>query len=174
MAVRKMCKWNSGCKNPKSCSHDWWLDVMYEGKRFKMPVPEFAGPRLAPGETLGKIPKQEAQMRWEPLFKAEIAQGRNPRKPPVVVPEVATEAASSITVGAFLEMYMSRYVEAEGLRSIASVRSRIKTLKEHLGDLALDELEKPDAIQEFKATYRQDHDIASVNRALGVLRAAIN
>jgi len=43
-----------------------------------------------------------------------------------------------------------------------------------LGNLSVTALEKPADIARFKAEYRQGRKVATVNRALGVLRAAIN
>jgi hypothetical protein len=50
----------------------------------------------------------------------------------------------------------------------------VKALKASLGDLPAAVLEKPAEIMHFKAAFRQGHEIATVNRVLGVLRAAIN
>lgn len=41
MAVRKQCK-AKGCKASPRCEHPWWLDVMYQGERYRMPVDAFA------------------------------------------------------------------------------------------------------------------------------------
>jgi hypothetical protein len=47
-------------------------------------------------------------------------------------------------------------------------------VKRSLGDMPVTALEKPSEILRFKAEYRHGHQIATVNRALSVLRAAIN
>ena len=41
MAVRKICK-QKGCRASPRCSHPWWFDVMHQGKRWRMPVDDFA------------------------------------------------------------------------------------------------------------------------------------
>jgi hypothetical protein len=66
------------------------------------------------------------------------------------------------------------YVEAEGLKSAGTVLGHVKALKAALGSLPVTALEKPADISRYKAEYRQGRKVATVNRALGVLRAAIN
>ena len=78
MAVRKQCE-AKGCKASPWCDHAWWLDVMYQGKRYRMPVDAFA---LARGAKQPVTSKQEAEKVWEPKFIGEIVSGRDPRKPP--------------------------------------------------------------------------------------------
>ena len=68
MAVRKICK-QKGCRASPRCEHPWWFDVMYRGKRYRMPVDAFA---LARGATQPVTSKQEAQKVWEPQFIGEI------------------------------------------------------------------------------------------------------
>ena len=41
MAVRKICK-QKGCRASPRCEHPWWFDVMHQGKRWRMPVDDFA------------------------------------------------------------------------------------------------------------------------------------
>ena len=133
MAVRKQCKMK-GCKASPRCDHPWWFDVMHHGKRYRMPVDAFA---LVRGATQPVSSKQEAEKVWEPKFIGEIVSGRDPRKPP------APPAAEGMTVADFLDQYYERYIVAESLRSIASIRSRLAALKEGLGTLAVSALERP-------------------------------
>lgn len=100
------------------------FDVMHHGKRYRMAVDAFA---LVRGATQPVSSKQEAEKVWEPKFIGEIVSGRDPRKPP------APPATEGMTVAAFLDQYYERYVVAESLRSIASIRSRLASLKEALG-----------------------------------------
>jgi integrase len=79
-----------------------------------------------------------------------------------------------MTVSDFLDSYYDRYVVAESLRSVASVRSRLATLKEFLGTLPVLELERVDPIEDFKRVYAETKSTASVNRTLAILRHAIN
>src|SRR5438128_11398715 len=118
-----------------------WFDVMHQGKRYRMPVDAFA---LIRGATQPVSSKQEAEKVWEPKFIGEIVSGRDPRKPP------APPAAEGMTVADFLEQYYERYVVAESLRSIVSIRSRLAALKEGLGTLPVNALERTDTIEDFK------------------------
>ncbi len=99
----------------------------------------------------------------------EIMAGRNPRIAPT-----APDTTSVLTVAEFLDRYQTTYVEAEGLKSADTVLGHMKALKASLGSLLVTALEKPADISRFKAEYRQGRKLATVNRALGVLRAAIN
>ena len=85
-----------------------------------------------------------------------------------------TDTTSVLTVAEFLDRYQTTYVEAEGLKSADTVLGRVKALKASLGSLPVTALEKPADISRFKAEYRQGRNVATVNPALGVLRAAIN
>ena len=120
-----------------------------------------------------KVPvtsKQEAEKTWEPLFIAEIVARKDPRKPPL--PEIPE--AGELTPAEFLNLYEKLHVEPEGLRSVATVKGRLKTLRQYLGHLPLKALERPDEILEFKADYRGKRSIATVNRVLSQLRSAVN
>jgi integrase len=165
MAVRKICM-QKGCRASPRCGHPWWFDVMHQGKRWRMPVDDFALPR---GATEPITSKQTAERVWEPKFLGEIVAGRDPRIPPTT-----QQAAVGLTVAEFLDRYYTSYVEAEGLRSSGSIHARLKAVKRSLGDLPIAALEKPSEILRFRAEYRHGHEVASVNRALSVLRAAIN
>ncbi len=79
-------------------------------------------------------------------------------------------------MSAFLDAYMERCVKPAGLRSLPSVQSRVVVLKRYLGDLPLDALEEPDDINGFKADsdYAEQVEIATVHRALELLRGAMN
>jgi integrase len=165
MAVRKICK-QKGCRASPRCEHPWWFDVMHQGKRWRMPVDDFALPR---GATEPITSKQTAEHVWEPKFLGEIVAGRDPRVPPKT-----QQAAGGLTVAEFLDRYYTTYVEAEGLRSSGSIHARLEAVKRTLGDMPVAVLEKPSEILRFKAEYRHGHEIATVNRALSVLRGAIN
>jgi len=91
MAVRKPCR-SKGCKTSPRCDHPWWLDVTHHGKRYRMPVADFA---FARGAKASIVSKQEAEKVWEPKFIAEIVSGRDPRvaADPGVTPEQPTTVA---------------------------------------------------------------------------------
>jgi integrase len=165
MAVRKICK-QKGCRASPRCEHPWWFDVMHAGKRWRMRVDDFA---LARGATEPITSKQTAERVWEPKFLGEIMAGRDPRIQPT-----KSKPEGVVTVAAFLDRYYTNYVEAEGLKSARTISGHVKALKASLGDLPAAVLEKPAEIMRFKAAFRQGHEVATVNRVLGVLRAAIN
>ena len=165
MAVRKICK-QKGCRAGPRCDHPWSFDVMHDGKRWRMRVDDFA---LARGATEPVASKQTAERVWEPKFLGEIAAGRDPRSAPA-----KATAPAELTVADFLDRYYTSYVEAEALRSAGTIEGRLKAIKRVLGDLPVAVLEKPAEILRFKASYRHGHNIATVNRALSTLRAAIN
>jgi integrase len=131
-----------------------------------MPVDDFALPR---GATEPVTSKQTAEKVWEPKFVAEIVAGRDPR-----VALTTQQAAVGLAVAEFLDRYLETYVVAEGLRSARSIRARLQAVKDTLGNEPVAALEKASEIARFKAAYRQGREIATVNRALSVLRAAIN
>ena len=165
MAVRKICK-PKGCRGSPRCDHPWWFDVMCQGKRWRMRVDDFASLRGAKEPVTSK---QAAERVWEPKFVGEIMAGRDPRIAPV--PESVGE---SLTVADFLDRYFKEYVEAEGLRDAVTIRSQLTAIKAVLGNQAVTTLEKVSEILRFKAAYREGRSVATVNRALGALRAAIN
>jgi integrase len=141
---------------------------MHQGKRWRMPVDDFA---LERGATEPITSKQTAERVWEPKFLGEIMAGRDPRVPPHPTKQ---ETETVLTVATFLDQYYTNYVEAEGLKSANTVSGHIKALKASLGELPVVALEKAPEIARFKAAFRKGHEVATVNRALGVLRAAIN
>lgn len=132
-----------------------------------MPVNAFA---LTRGAAAPVTTKTTAEREWEPRFLAEIMAGRDPRMKPVRTPPVS----QALTVADFLGRYYIGYVEAEGLRSRRTVKSRLDAISKHIGALPVSVLERRDDIQAFKAAYREGHAVATVNRALSTLRAAIN
>jgi integrase len=131
-----------------------------------MPVNDFAIPR---GATEPVTSKQTAEKVWEPKFLAEIVAGRDPHLSPA-----KPKREGVLTVADFLDQYFTNYVEAEGLKTADTIRGHIKQLREGLGELPVTALEKPADIARFKAQYRKGRTLATVNRVLGVLRAAVN
>lgn len=116
-----------------------------------MPVDAFA---LARGAAQPVTSKQEAEKLWEPRFIGEIVAGKDPRRPP------APPSPEGMSVADFLDQYYERYVVAEGLRSVASIRSRIAALKDALRTLPVAALERTETIEEFKRQYGQTRSIA--------------
>ena len=171
MAIRRRCT-ERNCKNGRRCLEHLRFDVMWRGKRYRMPLNEFAIPRMEPGRQR-PIESMEEARDWERLFIGEIKAGRDLRRVPKRSVEVGTELRD---VATFLDAYFERCVKPAGLRSIASIRSQITVLKEHLGDLPLSALDEPDDINRFKteSDYAEEVELASLHRVLERLRAAIN
>ena len=165
MAVRKPCR-SKGCKRSPRCGHPWWLDVMHKGRRYRMPVNEFA---FARGATAAVMSKQEAETVWEPKFIAEIAAGNDPR----VMREREEIPDRAKTVADLLDLYRTRYVNVEPLKSRAGMLSQLRVLTKELGDLPASALERPGAIEDFKARYA-DRAVATMNRYLSRFRHIAN
>jgi hypothetical protein len=153
---------------------------MFAGVRYRMPANEFAIPRMVLGKQR-PIESMDEARHWERSCIGELKAGRDPRQPPAVVTvEVAVPAQepppASRRVEALLDSYFALHVKPSRLRSIASVASRIGVLKEHLGDLPVSQLERPDNINLFKSEseYANDVTASTLNKVLGTLRAAIN
>jgi integrase-like protein len=171
MTIRKRCNEGS-CTNGRKCLEHLRFDVMWRGKRYRMPANDFAIPRMDPGKQR-PIQSMEEARDWERVFIGEVKAGRDPSRTPTRSTQVNTQIT---TVAAFLDAYLDRCVKPAGLRSIGSVRSQIAVLKEHLGNIPLSGLEDPDEINRFKtdSEYAEDVEIASVHRVLERLRAAMN
>jgi integrase len=148
------------------------FDLMWRGKRYRVPANAFAIPRMETGKQR-PIESMEEARDWERRFIGEIKAGHDPYRPPNRSIQVGTELD---TVSAFLDAYLERCVKPAGLRSISSVVGQIKVLKQHLGSLPLSALEDPDEINRFKtdSAYCEDLELASIHRVLERLRAAIN
>ena len=170
MTIRKRCNEGS-CTNGRKCLEHLRFDVMWRGKRYRMPANDFAIPRMDPGKQR-PIQSMEEARDWERVFIGEVKAGRDPSYTPTHSARVVDRHMT--TVAAFLDAYLERCVKPAGLRSIGSVRSQIAVLKEHLGNVSLSGLEDPDEVNRFKADYGEDVEIASVHRALERLRAAMN
>jgi hypothetical protein len=73
-------------------------------------------------------------MRLERLFIGELKPGRDPRRTPEVEGPVDLDLQ---TVGGFLGAYFERRVQPAAPRSLSSIQSRIRVLKEQFGELPL-------------------------------------
>lgn len=169
--IRRRCTEGS-CKSGQKCLEHLRFDVMYQGQRYRIPVNEFAIPRMEPGKQR-PIQSMEEARDWERRFIGEIKAGRDPHDPPNRPKKVNTEIRN---VSQLLDAYWERCVKPAGLRSEATVRSQISALKTHLGSLSLSLLEEPDDINRFKtdSEYADDVELTSMHRVLERLRAAIN
>ena len=93
MTIRRRCT-ERKCKNGRRCLEHLRFDVMWRGKRYRMPANEFAIPRMEPGKQR-PIQSMEEARDWERLFIGEIKAGRDPRRPPSRT--IAGRHASSTT-----------------------------------------------------------------------------
>jgi integrase len=148
------------------------FDMMWQGKRHRVPVNAFAIPRMEAGKQR-PIQSLEEARDWERAFIGEVKAGRDPSRPPTRSVQTMTDLGD---VAAFLDAYWDRCVKPAGLRSLGSVKSQLSVLKQHLGHLPLSALEEPDEINRFKtdSDYAEDVELASMHRVLERLRAAIN
>ena len=171
MSIRRRCT-ERGCKNGRRCLEHLRFDVMWRGKRYRFGVNDYAIPRMEPGKQR-PIQSMEEARDWERRFIGEIKAGLDPTQP---IKRPKNEKTEIENVSEFLDVYFERCAKPAGLRSIGSVRSQIRVLKEHLGNLPLAALEDADEINRFKtdSDWVEDVEIASVHRVLERLRAAIN
>jgi hypothetical protein len=148
------------------------FDVMEKGTRYRMLANDFAIPRMEPGKQRPIESIDEAR-HWERLFIGELKAGRDPRRTPEVEEPVDLDLQ---TVGGFLDAYFERQVRPAAPRSLSSIQSRIKVLKEQFGELPLKRLERPDDINRFKSdsAYAKRVAIATLHKVLSTLRAAIH
>ena len=173
MAIRRRCKEGS-CTNGRRCLEHLRFDLMYRGKRYRIPANEFAIPRMEPGKQR-PIQSMEEARDWERMLIGEIKAGRDPSRPPNRFIH-ASAGAQLGDVSTFLDAYMERCVKPAGLRSINAVRSRVGVLKEHFSTSPIALLEDADEINRFKtdSDYAEDVELATMHRVLETLRAAIN
>ena len=171
MTIRRRCT-ERNCKNGRRCLEHLRFDVMFRGRRYRIPANEFAIPRMDPGKQR-PIQSMEEARDWERMFIGEVKAGRDPLRPRSRTIQAGTDLGD---VSAFLGAYLERCVKPAGLRSISAIRSRVSVLKEHLGTLRLPALEEPDEINRFKteSEYAEDVEIATIHRVLETLRAAMN
>jgi len=171
MAIWRRCS-KRACKNPRRRLEHLWFDVTHRGTRFRVPVNEFAIPRMDPKKQR-PIASLEQARDWERVFIGEIKAGRDPRRPRPV--QKSSDTAPKDVAG-FLDTYVERCVKPAALKSVNSTCSRIAVLKEHLGKLPLDALEEADEINRFKSEsdYAKRVELATIHRTLETLRAAMN
>lgn len=70
MTIRRRCT-ERNCKNGRKCLEHLRFDVMFRGKRYRIPANEFAIPRMEPGKQR-EIQSMEEARDWERLFIGEI------------------------------------------------------------------------------------------------------
>lgn len=169
MAIRRRCR--GACRTGRRCLEHLWFDLKHCGVRYRMPVNDFAVPRMEPGKQR-PIESMEEVRDWERLFIGEIKAGRDPR----IRPALKQPAADLQHVAGFLDAYLERHLKPSGIRSLSTVAGHIKVLKQYFGDLPVKALEAPEVINRFKAEsdYARRVAISTLHRVLAVLRAAIH
>ncbi len=165
MGVRKICE-AKGCTSSPRCAHEWWFDLMHQGKRWRMPVNDYAIPR---GATEPVTSKQAVDKVWWPKFMTEVMAGKDPRRAPA-----AASVPTRSTVAELLDRYYTQHIDAEQLRSRATVKSRMKGINDIIGTDPATALERQETIMRFKGEFAKGRQVATVNRSLSLLRAAIN
>jgi integrase/recombinase XerC len=168
MSIRRRCR--GACRTGRRCLEHLWFDVTHDGKRFRLPVNDFAVPRMEPGKQRS-IESMEEARDWERLFIGEIKAGRDPRLKPA-----RKEKAPDIKhVAGFLDAYFEGHLKPAGIRSLDTAAGRLKVLKQYFGDLPVKALEEPAVINRFKAEseYARRVEIATLHKVLALLRASI-
>jgi len=91
-----------------------------------------------------------------------------------IEPETSEQPLKRLaTVADLLRLYRTRYVDVEPLKARAVFASQLRILTAQMGELPITALERPDAIEDFKARYSH-RTVATVNRYLARLRHVTN
>src|SRR5260370_41023305 len=117
MTMRRRCT-ERGCKNGRRCLEHLRFDVMWRAKRYRMPLNEFAIPRMEPGKQR-PIQSMEEARDWERVFIGEVKAGHDPSPPPTRKTQGNTQMP---TDSAFPGAYLGRCANPRGLRSVRSGR----------------------------------------------------
>ena len=128
MAIRRRCR--GTCRSARRCVEHLWFDVKHRGTRYRIPVNDFAVPRMERSKQR-PVQSMEEVRDWERLFVGEIKAGRDPR----IKPARKEAPANLQTVAGFLDAYFERHLRPAGIRSLDTAGGRIKVLKQHFGDL---------------------------------------
>ena len=168
MSIRRRCR--GPCRSSRRCLEHLWFDVKHRGVRYRMPVNDFAVPRMEPGKQR-PIESLEETRDWARLFIGEIKAGRDPR----IVPARKEQAPDIKHVTGFLDAYFESHLKPAGIRSLDTAGGRLKVLKRYFGDLPVKALEEPAVINRFKAEseYARKVKIATMHKVLALLRASI-
>src|SRR6476659_8644705 len=114
--IRRRCT-ERNCKNGRRCLEHLRLDVMWRGERFRMPLNDFALPRMEVGKQRPIASMEEAR-DWERLFIGEVKAGRDPRRPRTARHSIDVAPKD---VASFLDVYVQRCVKPTSLKSQRSV-----------------------------------------------------
>jgi len=168
MAIRRRCR--GDCRTSRRCLEHLWFDVTHDGERYRMPVNDFAVPRMELDKQR-PIESMDEARDWERLFIGEIKAGRDPR----IKPARKEPAVDLQHVAGFLDAYFERHLRPAGIRSLDTAAGRIKVLKQYFGHLPVKALEEPTVINRFKteSEYTRKVEISTLHKVLAILRAAI-
>ena len=168
MTIRRRCR--GPCRTSRRCLDHLWFDVTQRGDRYRMPVNDFAVPRMEPGKQR-PIESMEEARDWERLFIGEIRAGRDPH----IAPSVKEAPPDLQHVAGFLDAYFDRHLRPAGIRSLDTAAGRIKVLKQYFGDLPVSALEDAAVVNRFKteSDYASRVEISTLHKVLAILRAAI-
>ena len=168
MAIRRRCR--GPCRSSRRCLEHLWFDVKHRGVRYRMPVNDFAVPRMEPGKQR-PIESMEEARDWERSFIGEIKAGRDPR----IKPAAKRASADLQQAPGFLDAYFECHLRPAGIRSLDTAAGRIKVLTKYFGDLPVKAWEEPEVINRFKTESEYAHkvEISTLHKVLAILRAAI-
>jgi hypothetical protein len=76
VAIRRRCR--GTCRSARRCLEHLWFDVKHRNTRYRMPVNDFAVPRMDANRQR-PVQSMEDVRDWERLFVGEIKAGRDPR-----------------------------------------------------------------------------------------------
>ena len=172
MTIRRRCT-ERNCKNGRRCLEHLRFDVMFRGKRYRIPANEFAIPRMEPGKQR-PIQSMEEARDWERLFIGEIKAGRDPQRPPSRTMQAGSEIRRRLRVPRRVPRTLRQAGRAAQHRRRPEPRRRAqRTPRRRCRCRAL---EDPDDINRFKtdSEYAEDVEIATMHRVLETLRAAMN
>lgn len=79
MTIRRRC--TARCKNGRRCLEHLRFDVTWRTKRYRVPVNDYAIPRMEPGKQRS-IQSMEEARDWERRFIGEVKAGLDPSRPP--------------------------------------------------------------------------------------------
>ena len=153
----------------RRCLEHLWFDVKHHGTRYRMPVNDFAVPRM---ERPGSGP-------WNRWRRCAIGSGcSSARSRPDAIrgsSRPARKADRSPARCRLLDAYFERHLRPAGIRSLDTAAGRIKVLKQYFGDLPVKALEEPAVINRFKTEsgYARRVEISTLHKVLAILRAAI-
>jgi integrase len=164
MPVVKRCK-RASCKAYPRCDHPWWLSVMHVGRRYRMPVNDFA---FARGADHLVTTRQEAERVWEPLFVSEIMSGHDPQTGPPSRP-----AAPESSIGDYISKYLVEHVALTPTGRQRTKGSSCRALARVISDLPLADLETARPAEAIRKAYKH-RSVATVNRYLAELRYITN